>query len=128
MTICYDLRFPELYRTLMLTGAEIVTIPSAFNAFTGKAHWRPLLRARAIENQQFILAPNQVGTSVSGVAFYGHSMVVDPWGAVLAEAGEQEELLRVEIDTARVAEVRERVTALDHTRADLLDELSRRLT
>lgn len=120
MTICYDLRFPELYRALMILGAGIVTVPSAFTAFTGKAHWKELLRARAIENQQFMLAPNQVGTAVTGVEFYGHSMVVDPWGTVLAEAGEEEELLTVEIDTDRIDEVRKRLRALNHVREDLL--------
>lgn len=124
MTICYDLRFPELYRALMILGAGIVTVPSAFTAFTGKAHWKELLRARAIENQQFMLAPNQVGTAMTGVESYGHSMVVDPWGTVLAEAGEEEGLLAVEIDTDRIDEVRKRLPALDHVREDLLDGLS----
>ena len=124
LTICYDLRFPELYRALTLGGAEIITVPSAFTAFTGQAHWKVLLRARAIENQVFILAPNQVGTSVTGIRFHGHSLVVDPWGTVLAEGSEDEELVTVEIDTARVAEVRTRLGALDHIRHDLLKRLS----
>lgn len=125
LTICYDLRFGELYRALTLKGAEIITVPSAFTAFTGEAHWKTLLRARAVENQVFILAPNQVGTSSAGVRFHGHSLVVDPWGAVLAEgAQDEEQLVSVEIDTARVAEVRQRLGALDHVRADLLKRLA----
>ena len=124
MTICYDLRFPELYRTLTLSGAQIVTVPSAFTAFTGEAHWKVLLRARAVENQVFILAPNQVGTSVTGIRFHGHSLVVDPWGTVLAEGAEDEELVSVEIDTERVGEVRGRLGALDHVRRDLLKRLA----
>jgi len=120
MTICYDLRFPELYRSLTLSGAGIVTVPSAFTAFTGEAHWRVLLRARAVENQVFVLAPNQVGTSSTGVSFYGHSLIVDPWGAVLAEGGDDEELVSAEIDTDRVDEVRTRLVALEHVRRELL--------
>jgi len=123
LTICYDLRFPELYRALTLAGAEIITVPSAFTAFTGEAHWQVLLRARAVENQVFILAPNQVGTSTTGVRFHGHSLVVDPWGTVLAEGGEDEELVTVEIDTARVVEVRNRLGTLGHVRRDLLRRL-----
>lgn len=125
MTICYDVRFPELFRALTLRGATFITVPSAFTAFTGQAHWKVLLRARAIENQVFVLAPNQVGSSATGVCFHGHSMVVDPWGTVVAEAGEAEELLTVELDTARVAEVRNRLASLQHVRADVLDELAR---
>lgn len=124
LTICYDLRFPELYRTLTLSGAEIITVPSAFTAFTGEAHWKVLLRARAVENQTFILAPNQVGTAVTGVRFYGHSLIVDPWGAVLAEGAEDEQLVTAEINTDHVAETRRRLAALDHVRDDLLKRLS----
>lgn len=124
MTICYDLRFPELYRTLTLRGAQIITVPSAFTAFTGQAHWKVLLRARAIENQVFVLAPNQVGTSVTGVRFHGHSLAVDPWGTVLAEGSQDEELLRVEMDTERVAEVRTRLEVLGHVRDDVLKRLA----
>jgi len=124
MTVCYDVRFPELYRTLTLSGASIVTVPSAFTAFTGEAHWKVLVRARAIENQTFVLAPNQVGTSVSGVRFHGHSLIVDPWGTVLAEGAEDEEIVTAEINTGRVAEVRARLGALDHIRDDLLRKLS----
>lgn len=123
LTICYDLRFPELFRVLTLLGAEIITVPSAFTAFTGEAHWKVLLRARAIENQVFILAPNQVGLAVTGIRFHGHSLVVDPWGTVLAEGAEEEGLLSAEIDTTRVREVRNRLGVLRHVRADLLKRL-----
>ncbi|HUV39215.1 MAG TPA: carbon-nitrogen hydrolase family protein [Planctomycetota bacterium] len=124
LTLCYDLRFPELYRVLTFAGASLMTVPSAFTAFTGEAHWKVLLRARAVENQVFMLAPNQVGTSVTGVRFHGHSLVVDPWGTVLAEGGEDEETVTVEIDTDRVDEVRRRLGALDHVRDDLLRRLA----
>ena len=123
LTICYDLRFPELFRVLTLLGAEMITVPSAFTAFTGEAHWKVLLRARAIENQVFILAANQTGTAVTGIRFHGHSLVVDPWGTVLAEGSEDEELVSAEIDTARVEEVRSRLGALRHVRGDLLKRL-----
>jgi predicted amidohydrolase len=125
LTICYDLRFPELFRLLTLLGSRIITVPSAFTAFTGKVHWKVLLRARAIENQVFILAPNQTGRSVTGVRFHGHSLVVDPWGTVLAESSEDEEVLHVTIDTACVDEVRSRLGALGHVRSDLLKHLAR---
>jgi predicted amidohydrolase len=86
LTICYDLRFPEIYRALVLDGATVVTVPSAFTTATGPAHWETLLRARAIENQVFVIAPGQVGTLPPGMpGGHGHSMIIDPWGAVLAE-------------------------------------------
>ena len=125
LAICYDLRFPELFRLLTLLGSRIITVPSAFTAFTGEAHWEVLLRARAVENQVFILAPNQTGRSVTGVRFHGHGLVVDPWGAVLAEGSEDEQVLRVTIDTACVQEVRGRLGALGHVRPDLLKRLGR---
>jgi len=125
LAVCYDLRFPELFRLLTLLGSRIITVPSAFTAFTGKAHWKVLLRSRAVENQVFILAPNQTGRAVTGVRFHGHSLVVDPWGTVLAEGSEDEEVLHVTIDTARVDEVRRRLGALGHVRPDLLRRLAR---
>src|SRR5919109_3315687 len=85
LSVCYDLRFPELYRTLAHRGAEVVFVPSAFTAYTGKAHWETLLRARAIENQVYVIAPNQFGKSPKSFATYGHSMIVDPWGKIIAE-------------------------------------------
>ncbi|GAG51705.1 unnamed protein product, partial [marine sediment metagenome] len=121
MSVCYDLRFPELYRAMMLRGVDLVFAPSAFTAFTGEDHWKVLLRARAIENQVFMLAPNQCGRTAAGVEFYGHSMVVDPWGDVLAEGGTAPELVFAEIDTDCIDRTRKRLTALPSVRDDLLD-------
>ncbi|GAG30071.1 unnamed protein product, partial [marine sediment metagenome] len=120
LSICYDLRFPELYRTMMLRGTDFVFAPSAFTSFTGKDHWKVLVRARAIENQVFMLAPNQVGRTATGVEFYGHSMIVDPWGEVLAEGAELTELVLAELDTDVLKRVRERVSALSDVRDELL--------
>jgi len=116
MSICYDLRFPELYRRLAGAGATIVTIPSAFTSFTGAAHWEPLLRARAIENQVYVIAPNQTGVSPHGFADYGNSMIVDPWGTVVARAGDGEEVILAEIDGERLARVRREMPCLSHRR------------
>ncbi|MCC6766150.1 MAG: carbon-nitrogen hydrolase family protein [Deltaproteobacteria bacterium] len=116
MSICYDLRFPELFRRLAVAGATIVTIPSAFTAYTGAAHWEPLLRARAIENQVFVIAPNQTGTSPHGFHDYGHSMIVDPWGTVLARASEGEAVITAELDLDHLARVRREMPCLHHTR------------
>ncbi len=88
MSICYDLRFPELYRILALQGAEIVVVPAAFTAKTGPPHWEVLLRARAIENQVYVIAAGQHGRSGAGLAWHGHSMIIDPWGTVIARAGD----------------------------------------
>lgn len=111
LTICYDLRFPELYRTLACGGAQIIVVPSAFTRSTGAAHWMTLLRARAIENQCFIVAADQCGT-VSGTSFYGHSTVVDPWGRVLAEAGGRPEVIVTSVDLRILDEVRRRLPSL----------------
>ncbi len=116
MSICYDLRFPELYRRLALAGATIITIPSAFTAHTGAAHWEPLLRARAIENQVFVIAPNQTGTSPHGFRDYGHSMIVDPWGTVLARAGEAEAVVTAELDLDHLSRIRREMPCLQHAR------------
>lgn len=116
MSICYDLRFPELYRRLASAGATIVTVPSAFTAHTGAAHWEPLLRARAIENQVYVIAPNQTGTSPHGFADYGHSMIVDPWGTVVARADDGEAVITAEIDTDLLARVRQEMPCLSHAR------------
>jgi predicted amidohydrolase len=107
LSICYDLRFPELYRRLAHAGATIIAVPSAFTFYTGAAHWEPLLRARAIENQAYVIAPNQAGRSPQGFPDYGHSMIVDPWGTVLACAdADGEQVVVAEIDPERVARVR----------------------
>ena len=116
LSICYDLRFPELYRALAACGAEILLVPSAFTFFTGAAHWQALLRARAIENQCYVIAPDQAGTSPHGFADYGDSLIVDPWGRVLARAGEGEAVVTAEIDRAYLARVRRELPSLAHRR------------
>jgi predicted amidohydrolase len=119
MSICYDLRFPELYRHYMFNCTkepDIIFVPSAFSYETGKAHWETLLRARAIENSVYVVAPNQIGRSDSGFECYGNSMVIDPWGQVLARAtGSSPQILNIEIDLFLVAQVRKRLP-LDNKR------------
>ena len=113
LTICYDLRFPELYRILALRGARIVTVPANFTRVTGEAHWEILLRARAIENQVFVIAPGQGRATVPEGDSYGNSMIVDPWGVVLARAPlEGEQFVAADLDLARQAEVREKLPSL----------------
>lgn len=119
LTVCYDLRFPELYRSLTLLGARMITVPSAFTERTGRDHWEVLLRARAIENQVFILAPNQFGTTPGTPTSYGRSMIIDPWGTVLAQAGDSEGLILADLDFARQDEVRARLPCLQHRRPEL---------
>ncbi len=114
MTICYDLRFPELYRALVFKGAQVIFVPSAFTAFTGEAHWEPLLRARAIENQVYVIAANQVGKNPRSFATYGNSMIVDPWGRVVARASDIPSVIFVEIDLGYLAKVRAELPALSH--------------
>jgi len=119
MSVCYDLRFPELYRRLMEGGAEVLVVPSAFTAATGRDHWEPLLRARAIENQAFVIAAGQVGVHPNGNASHGRSMIVDPWGIVLAQAPDREAVVVADLDFERLREVRERLPALRHRRPDV---------
>jgi predicted amidohydrolase len=116
MTVCYDLRFPELYRSLALRGATIMSVPSAFTERTGRDHWEVLLRARAIENGAWVVAPAQVG----GVRIpaYGHAMVVDPWGTVVAQASDGVGIVSAEIDLDRVTAVRRQIPALANRRPD----------
>jgi predicted amidohydrolase len=116
MTVCYDLRFPELYRRLTLAGAEIITVPSAFTFPTGAAHWEVLVRARAIENQVYIIAPDQIGRSPSGVVDFGNSMIADPWGKPLARAADREMVIFAEIDRDYQARVRRELPCLTHIR------------
>lgn len=116
LSVCYDVRFPELYRRLVYAGANIITIPSAFTFPTGEAHWEVLIRARAIENQSYVLAPAQFGTNVHGFADYGNSMIVDPWGRVLARAGDQEGVLLAPLDIEYLERVRRELPALAHAR------------
>jgi predicted amidohydrolase len=116
MTICYDLRFPQLYRALAHAGADFLAIPSSFTVPTGTAHWHVLMRARAIENGCFVFAPAQWGEHAERRRTYGYSLIVDPWGAVLADAGEGIGIVSATIDPARIAEARRMVPSLSHDR------------
>lgn len=122
MSICYDLRFPELYRRLVDLGATAVAIPSAFTARTGRDHWDVLVRARAIEDQVFVLAAGQVGRHPDGSESYGHSMIVDPWGTMLAHVAEGEGIAVADLDLDRLAEIRARLPALAHRRPRLVGD------
>src|SRR5919107_1341719 len=117
MSICYDVRFPHLYRALARAGAEFLSVPSVFTVPTGRAHWHVLLRARAIENGCFVFAPAQWGEHAGGRRSYGHSLIVDPWGEVLADGGEGTGIVTARIDPARVAEARRSVPSLTHDRS-----------
>jgi predicted amidohydrolase len=116
ISVCYDLRFPSLYRALAEAGSSVLTIPSAFTRQTGEAHWHVLMRARAIENGCFVLAAAQGGTHENGRETFGHSLVVDPWGRVIAEGGTEPGVIMAEIDPAAVAAARARVPSLQHGR------------
>ena len=116
VTICYDLRFPALYRALAEAGATMLAIPSAFTVQTGEAHWHVLMRARAIENGSFVFAAAQAGKHESGRETYGHSLIVDPWGRILAEGGTEPGVVMAEIDISEVAKARARIPSLDHGR------------
>jgi predicted amidohydrolase len=121
MTICYDLRFAALYRTLAQAGAEIITIPAAFTQTTGKAHWHTLVRARAIETGSYIIAPNQCGLHVDERASYGHSLIVDPWGKILADGGPEPGIIMADIDLSKVNLARGRIPALKHDRRIIVE-------
>ncbi|WP_294391842.1 carbon-nitrogen hydrolase family protein [uncultured Sphingomonas sp.] len=116
LSICYDMRFPDLYRGLSDAGATILSVPAAFTVPTGRAHWHVLLRARAIEAGAFVIAAAQTGRHADGRETYGHSLVVDPWGEVLLDMGDAPGFATCEIDPARVEEVRARIPALRHRR------------
>jgi predicted amidohydrolase len=116
LTVCYDLRFPALYRALAEGGATVLTIPSAFTKQTGEAHWHVLIRARAIENSSFVFAAAQGGKHENGRETYGHSLIVDPWGRMLAEGGTEPAVIMAEIDPAEVANARARIPSLQHGR------------
>ena len=116
MSVCYDLRFPQLYRTLAKSGAGILTVPSAFTETTGKAHWHVLLRSRAIENGCFVMAPAQGGVHANGRHTYGHSLIIGPWGDILAEGGIDPAVIAAEIDLEEIAAARSRVPSLRHDR------------
>jgi predicted amidohydrolase len=121
LSVCYDVRFPHLYRRLAQAGASVLTVPAAFSPVTGAAHWEVLLRARAIETGCFVLAPAQTGSHRLSEgkprSTHGHSMVVAPWGEVLLDAGTEPGVYLAEIDTTKVADARRRVPSLDHDRA-----------
>lgn len=117
LTVCYDVRFPHLYRTLAKMGAQILTVPAAFTAVTGEAHWHVLNRARAIENGCFVIAPAQTGTHPGGRKTYGHSLIIDPWGKVLADGGDTPGVVYAVIDLEDVAKVRAKIPSLLHDRA-----------
>lgn len=124
VAICYDLRFPELFRLMMLKGAEIIVLPSAFTVNTGKVHWEILLRARAIENLCYLVAPNQVGVRLSGHGTYGHSMIVGPWGEILASLQEQPGLIVHEVDIEKMNKIRTQFPSLTHYRSFLMQNLA----
>lgn len=116
LTICYDVRFPALYRALAEAGASFISVPSAFTVRTGEAHWHTLLRARAIENGCFVFAAAQAGKHESGRETYGHSLIVDPWGEILAEGGTDTGVVLAKIDPAKVQSVRKNIPSLQHGR------------
>jgi predicted amidohydrolase len=118
LSVCYDLRFPELFRILAVRGAQLVTVPSAFTTATGRDHWDALLRARAIENQVFVLAPNQVGEAPPHYSSYGRSAIVDPWGVVLATAPDEECFVAAELDFEAQDRVRESLPSLANRRPE----------
>ena len=120
LSICYDIRFPELYRKLADEGAEIVFLPAAFMMFTGKDHWEVLIRARAIENQCFMLASGQHGVDQKGVALYGRSMIVDPWGTVLATAPDGDGYALADLDFEQLARLRQELPSLANRRREVL--------
>lgn len=124
LTICYDLRFPELYRLLALAGAELVFVPAAFTLYTGKDHWHALLRARAIENQYYVAAPAQIGPHDPGQQCYGHALVADPWGTVIAEAVNRVGVVVTTIDFAYLREVRAQLPSLVNRRPEVYGSLA----
>lgn len=121
MTICYDMRFPHLYRTLAKAGADFFAVPAAFTVPTGEAHWHVLLRARAIETGTFVFAPAQGGRHETGRETYGHSLIIGPWGEIIAEAGTDPEVLIADINVGEVARARARLPSLNHDRDFSLD-------
>jgi len=126
MTVCYDLRFPHLYRALAQAGADFLAVPSAFTVPTGKAHWHVLMRARAIENGCFVFAPAQWGEHAEGRRTYGHSLIVDPWGEVLADAAEGVGIVSARIEISAIAKARRMVPSLQHDRPYTKPELPAR--
>jgi deaminated glutathione amidase len=118
LSVCYDVRFPELYRILALEGALLVTVPAHFTLYTGKDHWHVLLRARAIENQLYVAAAAQIGETQRGKQSYGRSLIADPWGIVVAQAPDEETVISAELDLRRLEDVRTRLPSLRNRQAD----------
>jgi len=118
LSVCYDVRFPELYRILALEGAELATVPAHFTTPTGRDHWHVLLRARAIENQFYVAAAGQVGETIAGKPAYGRSLIVDPWGIVLAQASDEETVIVAELDRSRLLDIRAKLPSLANRQAD----------
>ena len=118
LSVCYDIRFPELYRILALEGAELVTVPAHFTTPTGKDHWHVLLRARAIENQLYVAAAAQVGETLPGKPAYGRSLIADPWGTVLAQAPDEETVIAAELDRGRLLDIRAKLPSLKNRQPD----------
>jgi predicted amidohydrolase len=112
LTVCYDVRFPELYRILALEGAQLITVPAHFTTPTGKDHWHVLLRARAIENQLYVAAAAQIGETLPGKPAYGRSLIADPWGIVLAQAPDEETVIAAELDRAHLGQIRAKLPSL----------------
>lgn len=121
VAICYDIRFPELSRLLALEGVELMVLPGAFNMTTGPVHWKTLIRSRAIDNQFFLAAASPARDTSASYVAYGHSMIVDPWGEVLAEAGSGEEIIYADIQLNRIKEVRSQIPVLENRRMDIYD-------
>ncbi len=119
LSICYDLRFPELYTALAARGAQILTVPAAFTEATTRVHWEILLRARAIENQCFVIAANQIGEHAPGMRSGGHSMIIDPWGTLLAEASDGEGVIVADLDFGELADIRERLPSFASRRPEI---------
>ena len=124
LSICYDMRFPAMYRALASAGAQVLSVPSAFTQVTGEAHWHVLLRARAIENGAYVLAPAQIGTHENGRQTFGHSLIVDPWGTVIAEAGADDDFVMAELDMAAVDKARRALPVFAHGRSFSLSDKS----
>ncbi|MGZ4178428.1 MAG: nitrilase-related carbon-nitrogen hydrolase, partial [Solirubrobacteraceae bacterium] len=119
MSVCYDLRFPELYRILALRGAELITVPAAFTLPTTRDHWEVLVRARAIENQCFVIAPNQIGNHPGGLRSGGRSLIVDPWGLVLAGAPDAETAIVADLDPENLRDIRRRLPSVARRRPEV---------
>jgi predicted amidohydrolase len=123
MTVCYDIRFPELYRALMLKGADIILVPAAFTIPTGKVHWEVLLKARAIENLCYIVAPGQVGVRANGLGTYGHSMIISPWGECLDHLEEKAGIVFAQIDLNKMKTIRTQFPSIIHYRSFVMEQM-----